>query len=189
MAKPNTRSGFVSSGPKMVAPQAMVPSLLQEAHNSTIAGHGGSFRTIERLRQICWWPNMERDVHAHIKACAICGASPHSRKATPSPVQPLPIPSGPNNRIHVDLYGPLKPSASNNRYVMVYTDAFTRMTRLVAIADKSAPTVATAILNIIYVSGVPKQIHTDQGNEFNNCLLYTSPSPRDKRQSRMPSSA
>ena len=24
---------------------------------------------------------------------------------------------------------------------------------------------------------------------FNNCLLYTSPSPRDKRQSRMPSSA
>ena len=25
--------------------------------------------------------------------------------------------------------------------------------------------------------------------ELNNCLLYTSPSPRDKRQSRMPSSA
>ena len=24
---------------------------------------------------------------------------------------------------------------------------------------------------------------------FGNCLLYTSPSPRDKRQSRMPSSA
>ena len=26
-------------------------------------------------------------------------------------------------------------------------------------------------------------------DEFNDCLLYTSPSPRDKRQSRMPSSA
>ena len=26
-------------------------------------------------------------------------------------------------------------------------------------------------------------------NDNNNCLLYTSPSPRDKRQSRMPSSA
>ena len=25
--------------------------------------------------------------------------------------------------------------------------------------------------------------------EYDNCLLYTSPSPRDKRQSRMPSSA
>ena len=29
----------------------------------------------------------------------------------------------------------------------------------------------------------------DVGEEYNNCLLYTSPSPRDKRQSRMPSSA
>ena len=26
-------------------------------------------------------------------------------------------------------------------------------------------------------------------NEYGICLLYTSPSPRDKRQSRMPSSA
>ena len=28
-----------------------------------------------------------------------------------------------------------------------------------------------------------------QGNNIKGCLLYTSPSPRDKRQSRMPSSA
>ena len=27
------------------------------------------------------------------------------------------------------------------------------------------------------------------GGRYDNCLLYTSPSPRDKRQSRMPSSA
>ena len=29
----------------------------------------------------------------------------------------------------------------------------------------------------------------ESGLNFNFCLLYTSPSPRDKRQSRMPSSA
>ena len=35
-------------------------------------------------------------------------------------------------------------------------------------------------------------IHTDMEpntGEYGGCLLYTSPSPRDKRQSRMPSSA
>ena len=31
--------------------------------------------------------------------------------------------------------------------------------------------------------------NTEEILEANNCLLYTSPSPRDKRQSRMPSSA
>ena len=36
----------------------------------------------------------------------------------------------------------------------------------------------------------PSQIVKDQlGNDFNNCLLYTSPSPRDATLSRMPSSA
>ena len=29
----------------------------------------------------------------------------------------------------------------------------------------------------------------ENNNYINDCLLYTSPSPRDKRQSRMPSSA
>ena len=38
---------------------------------------------------------------------------------------------------------------------------------------------------------LPKDIewHMIGHVQTNNCLLYTSPSPRDKRQSRMPSSA
>ena len=32
-------------------------------------------------------------------------------------------------------------------------------------------------------------IRENSGLKFKSCLLYTSPSPRDKRQSRMPSSA
>ena len=32
-------------------------------------------------------------------------------------------------------------------------------------------------------------VPTEQVVELKSCLLYTSPSPRDKRQSRMPSSA
>ena len=31
--------------------------------------------------------------------------------------------------------------------------------------------------------------HSDEKTKRRSCLLYTSPSPRDKRQSRMPSSA
>ena len=30
---------------------------------------------------------------------------------------------------------------------------------------------------------------TDLGEKLRNCLLYTSPSPRDRQKSRMPSSA
>ena len=39
-----------------------------------------------------------------------------------------------------------------------------------------------------YLSEKAKQMEYF-GNSIYGCLLYTSPSPRDKRQSRMPSSA
>ena len=45
------------------------------------------------------------------------------------------------------------------------------------------------ILGRIYIAneGINAQLSVPKENI--NCLLYTSPSPRDKRQSRMPSSA
>ena len=33
------------------------------------------------------------------------------------------------------------------------------------------------------------EIQTNEYRVYNNCLLYTSPSPRDRTRSRMPSSA
>ena len=50
--------------------------------------------------------------------------------------------------------------------------------------------------NFPKIKNVPKSkkilienlLRLEDGNDV-NCLLYTSPSPRDKRQSRMPSSA
>ena len=39
------------------------------------------------------------------------------------------------------------------------------------------------------INGKYRLLQGKYGEEYKGCLLYTSPSPRDKRQSRMPSSA
>ena len=52
------------------------------------------------------------------------------------------------------------------------------------IIENSFTATISVILNV--VNGI---ITIPAGTELNYCLLYTSPSPRDKRQSRMPSSA
>ena len=41
----------------------------------------------------------------------------------------------------------------------------------------------------IFLIGRDESKLKKQADKYNCCLLYTSPSPRDKRQSRMPSSA
>ena len=93
------------------------------------------------------------------------------------------------------------------RYDLNATASFLAMiTALGVLAHTSAtaqdlsvdPTAAQSIVIDTTQSGVPI-VHIDAPNQsgvshnlftqFNVCLLYTSPSPRDKRQSRMPSSA
>ena len=49
---------------------------------------------------------------------------------------------------------------------------------------------AGAVVKYLITQGVPANRLAATGfGEYQPCLLYTSPSPRDKRQSRMPSSA
>ena len=51
------------------------------------------------------------------------------------------------------------------------------------IADNQRANAINAIHDMLFAKA------SDAMADYKNCLLYTSPSPRDKRQSRMPSSA
>ena len=45
------------------------------------------------------------------------------------------------------------------------------------------------IIDLDYKLTISDEKNSFSGDDLRSCLLYTSPSPRDKRQSRMPSSA
>ena len=77
----------------------------------------------------------------------------------------------PLDLIHTDVCGKITPnSRGNNSYFLTFIDHATRYSWVYVIAHKS---------DVFQKFLEWKSI----------CLLYTSPSPRDKRQSRMPSSA
>ena len=160
-----------TSSVRVVAPIAMRPEIIKEAHNSALCGHGGVFKTYERISSEFFWPKMSADISEHIAQCKPCQANSNKGTLPPAPLQSLPIPGGPNQRIHVDLFGPLKSSEGGSKYVLVMTDALTKIVRLKAIPSKDATVVAQAILlDWIYVYGVPKIISSDQGKEFCNDL-------------------
>jgi hypothetical protein len=46
----------------------------------------------------------------------------------------------PNQRVHVDLFGPLKTSENRNKFILCITDAFTKYAEVIAIPDKQATT-------------------------------------------------
>ena len=151
-------------------PSALRPSLLRLAHDSVLSGHFGPRKTFERLQQDWFWPSMESDCKTHCDNCIICSRNRITMEHR-NPLRPLPQVSRFNERIHIDLMGPL-PAVAGNKYILVMVDAFSALISLAPIPDKTAESVSIALLtNWIQLHGVPKTMNSDQGKEFVNDLF------------------
>ena len=171
-AKEKCHAGqFEEADLRVAVPKVLRPEFIKEAHNHVLAGHYGEYKSLARLSQKFWWPLMSKDVADHVATCHTCQATTNKGKRDDPRRQQLQIPHGPNWRVHVDLFGPNKCADGKKRFVLVMTDAFTKIVALRTIDDKSAPTVAKAMLEgWCYTYGVPKVFVSDQGNEFTNEL-------------------
>jgi hypothetical protein len=79
----------------------------------------------------------------------------------------LPQPTEPNQRVHADLFGPLKTTDSGKKFILCMTDALTKYVKLVPLPNKEANTVADAIFSKWFCRfGMPLDLVTDQGKEF-----------------------
>ena len=155
----------------LVAPPDMRRVILQAAHAPAHAGHGGMARTLNRVKLDYWWRGVASDVSSWIGRCQVCQQT-KAKKPPPAPLQALPVPAGPNERVHIDLFGPLRTSEAGNKYIMVMTDAFTKYAELACLLDKTAQTVARAFLDRwICRFSAPVMVVTDQGKEFCNKIL------------------
>ncbi len=111
---------------------------------------------------------MERDITEHLRHCDKCQLMKKGKMA-PELLSPLPQCTEPNQRVHADLFGPLKTSDGDKKFILCITDAFTKYVELVVLPNKEALTVATGILNRwICRFGLPLELITDQGKEFTN---------------------
>ena len=155
----------------LVVPNQLKGALLAEAHGSLLAGHGGVFKTKQRLLQSYWWPNMDTDINKHIQKCKKCIVTSKNTNAPPVVVGTLPQCTAPNQRVHLDLFGPLRSSNSSKNYILAMTDAFTKYVELVALPNKEAETIAEAVFNhYICRHGIMLETLTDNGREFRNKL-------------------
>ena len=155
----------------LVLPILLTQDLIRAAHCGRFSGHGGHLRTLGRLQRRYWWLNMFDDIKKFVNDCTICRKSknPQSFISRRAPIQPLPIPDCPNQRIHVDLFGPLKTSEHGKKYLLCMTDAFTKYTEIEALPNKEAETVGKAIFETwICRYGCPNRIVSDRGPEFTN---------------------
>lgn len=155
----------------LVVPRSLREGLLRTVHNGPTGGHLGSAKLLSRLQHSFYWVNMKQDVELWCRKCLSCAKRKSPPKKTRAPLcQQL---SGcPLERVAIDFAGPLPETTSYNRYIMVVTDYFTKYSEAYPIPDITASTAATVLVSeFICRFGVPRQIHTDQGSQFESTLF------------------
>ena len=164
----NLRKKFVDNPAYL--PKTMIREVLIAGHSSLYAGHAGEDKTLTRVKEYYTWKNMTTDIRQFVKNCQTCQLA-KSTKPPSSPLKSLPIPDGPNQRVHIDLMGPLKSSA-NYSYILVATDAFTKFAVTAPLFNKKASTVAAALMEKwICRFSCPKAWVSDNGKEFINNVM------------------
>ena len=70
-----------------------------------------------------------------------------------------------------DIAGPLPTTPDGNRYILIIVDHFTKWAQAFAIPNALAKTVANCIVKTALTFGIPDQILTDRGTNFQSQVL------------------
>ena len=153
-------------------PPSLRQSIMQQEHGSVLSGHWKSERTFQRVLANHFWPTMAKDVSEYVEKCPICYTiDDHEAKKTRYPLQPWPQSTAFNQRVHIDLVGPLK-SSGDKRYICVLIDSYSKWVQLAAIKEKTAEVVASTVYKKwICEYSPPHVLVSDGGKEFANALM------------------
>jgi len=109
---------------------------------------------------------MVTDIHTTITKCTTCAQNRLAlrRHTTPLTLSPA---AGPLTELSVDILEPIQASKKGNRFILVITDRFAKLTKCVALRLITAMPVASAIIDAwVSAYGPPDRILSDQGPQF-----------------------
>ncbi|GFS93296.1 retrovirus-related Pol polyprotein from transposon 412 [Trichonephila clavipes] len=127
-------------------------------------------KTWQKVRERFYWNNVRSDVEKCCDTCDPCDARKTPRKRTRGRVQLYNV-GAPFERIAFDILGPLPRLSEGNNNILVFMDYFTKWPEAYPIPDQEASTVAE-VLDQHWISrfGVPLQLHSDQGRNFDSAV-------------------
>lgn len=94
-------SGFIRYNHRLWIPEdcSFIPLLINEFHATPTGGHMGVKKTLARLQESFYWPNMLTVVTEFVRECISCQQTKYVTQRPGGLLQPLPLP----NRIWEDL--------------------------------------------------------------------------------------
>ncbi|KZS04739.1 Uncharacterized protein APZ42_032245 [Daphnia magna] len=150
---------------QLVAPSILPREIIQSCHASATSGHFGVHKTLARITERFWWPNMSVDVRTYVSSCYFCQMHKRPPGGITGELQPIPIPKKPFSLMGIDHVGPFKLTIRGNRYILVAVDYFSKWVIAKPVPDTSAIFIRDFIhQEVICHHGYPDRIISDRGS-------------------------
>ena len=157
--------------------------LLQQHHDSPLAGHFGIAKTHELLSRNYYFPGMLSFVKSYVSTCDLCSRGKAPRHAKHGELSPLPVPSGPWKSVSCDFITDLPPSNGFDS-ILVFVDRFTKMSHFTpCLKSTDAPEFASMFLkHVLRLHGIPDSVVSDRGSIFTSHFWKSLSSMLDMKQ-------
>ena len=141
--------------------------LLKRYHDSPLAGHPGSAKTLELILRDYYWPQLYLFVKRYVRNCRICVRIKPSNTASQGVLRPLPIPERPWNDIAMDFIVGL-PESQGYDAILNVNDRLTGMRHLIPCTKETgSEDLAWLYLKEVFrLHGLPLSIISDRGPQF-----------------------
>ena len=155
-----------------IVPATLRTKILEDIHCK--AGHWGSGKCIQNLKEQFYWPGMTSDVRDFIAGCIHCGRAKGMKRQY---TKLKPFPSGVfNHKIHIDIWKgsvpgritvPGQDEPERFQYVLGIICGFSKLVKLVNMKTKCAKECADCLVeNWLLVYGFPRQLTSDRDPSF-----------------------
>ena len=101
----------------------MRKTILQAEHDSRIAGHFGTYKTIGKVRAYFFWPKMDEYIAEYFKTCDVCQRNKTIRHKQFRLLEPIDVPISTWNAISIDFIVGL-PESEGYTKIWVIVDRF-----------------------------------------------------------------
>lgn len=120
----------------------------------------------DTMRRKYYWPIMYGDVEHYVWNCRSCAQVDGTLTKSQTKLQLFPA-TAPFEELAIDLVGPLPKTRNGKKHILVITDRYSKLSRATAMAQVTAPYIASVMLNTwIFPYGIPDSILTDNGPQF-----------------------
>lgn len=150
---------------RIYLPENLINLVYSFYHETIFGGHVGKNRTISRIQEFFYNPELENKVSERVKSCKICLSSKGgnikyegTHYSNPA-LEPL-------DSWYIDLFGPLPVSKSGNKYVLIVVDGFTKYVWFHSLRNGTSSEIINRLQQIIANFSMPKAIVSDNAKCF-----------------------